>query len=480
VYRICPSCDAVNAAESAFCHRCLTPLDGSVALDAVASEDVAVTPYKPHLDPPGHNARVHLPRPPKGAGRTEDPTPILATPVTHASRGASPDLPGRPIAGGNAAAEGLDPLTLARDPLAGLDQVLPFEEGVLAAQRAPLKPARAAWDASEEADLYQRVATEPASLAVAGHVVSAATVARPLPRLGRAVLYLLVLAAALAPWFSGNITGALVRPRASVMAFASDLSAIPAGDAVLVAFDYGPTSAGELDPLALAALQGLASRGVRILALSTDPAGLGQAQRLLEALSAGAPEYRYGEDYAILGFVPAQEAGLRAAGESLRTAFPLDYRQAQPLDALPALSGIASVRDVERVIVISDDSQALRRWIEQVQSRSGVHIDALVTAAVEPLLAPFRQSRQLGHVVAAATGAAEFRLASGAPAVSAPGAVDHTDGYAALAIVVVAVAVATNVAELAAWSRRIAARRTRHGGTHAAPRRPRAASGKVR
>jgi hypothetical protein len=465
VYRVCPSCGAINAAESAFCHRCLTPLDGSVALDAKPGDDVAVTPYAPPIDLPKPSGRVR-PKPTSGSGGTHaGKTPILTTPVqppATAPRRQPGDLPAPPIPDGGASSVP-DPLTLARDPLVGLEQLLPFEEGVLAAQRSPLRPVRTERDRSQEdADLYHRVATEPIRLGAAGRVVVPAATSA-LPWWGRGALYLLVLLAALVPWFSGNITGPLVQPRASVTALAVDLAAVPEGGAALVAFDYGPGAAGELDPLAMATLQGLASRSVRILALSTDPAGLGQAQRILDAIAGDVSGYEYGADYVVLGFVPGQEAGLRAVGESLLGAFPADYRgvassAASPLASMPAMRDIASVRDVDRVIVISDDSQAVRRWVEQVQSRTGVQIDALVTAAVEPLLAPYRQSGQLGHVLGAATGAAEYRRAAAVPG----DARDDSDGYAALVAVLVAIALFTNVAEVMSWGRRLmAARRSR-------------------
>lgn len=487
VYRLCPSCDAVNAAESTFCRRCLAPLTGLAELDAHPGEDVAVTPYAPpiELPKPTPRARPKPEAPPEEAGTA----PILTTPVQRA--GAEPRRepatpPARPGAGDEYYPSATpDPLTLARDPLTGLEQLLPFEEGVLAARQSPLRPVRTTQDRSEEdAALYHRLATEPVSLGTAGHVV-APPVAPPLPRWGRTALYLLLLLAALTPWFSGNVTGALVQPRASVAALADDLAAVPAGGAALVSFDYGPGAAGELDPLAIATLQGLAAHSVRIVALSSDPAGVGQAKRVLEAVAHEVPGYEYGADYVLLGFVPGQEAGLRRVGESLLGAFPTDYRGTAIAPggdtpaSLEALRGITSVRDVDRVIVLSDDSQALRRWVEQVQSRTGVRIDALVTAAVEPLLAPYRQSGQLEHVLGAATSAAEYRRAVGAPADTA----DNSDGYAALAVVVVALALFTNAVEAVTWGRRLAASRrsqTRPASSGMRPGTARAPSGRAR
>ena len=97
--------------------------------------------------------------------------------------------------------------------------------------------------------------------------------------------------------------------------------------------------------------------------------------------------------------------------------------------------------DLDAVIILSDDSQTVRQWIEQVQSRNNVFMYAAVTSAVQPLLIPYQQSGQLDNLVGGLQETAEYELVSGVT----PVALGLLDGYVALFVLVVAVAIVTNI-----------------------------------
>jgi hypothetical protein len=259
-----------------------------------------------------------------------------------------------------------------------------------------------------------------------------------------------VLLAALTPFFTGGQTASWVRPRDSIVAWAQSLDALPAGSAVLVSFDYTPAYGGEMNPLALALARQLAAKSVHMVVMSTKPEGIGLAEQIVALIAQEMPAYRYGESYAILGYLSGQEAGLRTLNESVSSAFRSDHVQRRALEELPVTKDLATLQDVRCVIVLADDNDSVRRWIEQVQSRSNIVLDALVTAGVEPLLVPYYRSGQLRHLMGGAVGAAEYELASH----GRPLALRLTDGYAALFVLLVLVALVTNVAEVAAWIRR--------------------------
>jgi len=111
------------------------------------------------------------------------------------------------------------------------------------------------------------------------------------------------------------------------------------------------------------------------------------------------------------------------------------------LGELTVTSGLATLKDFDQIIILSDDSLAVRRWIEQVQSQNDIAFHALVTSAVEPLLVPYQQSGQLLSLIPAASGAAEYEAASAAN----PSALVQSDAYAALFLLLLVVAIVTNV-----------------------------------
>ena len=108
---------------------------------------------------------------------------------------------------------------------------------------------------------------------------------------------------------------------------------------------------------------------------------------------------------------------------------------------LAITQGVASVRDLDQIIVLADSSATVRQWIEQVQSQSKVVTQALVTSRVEPLLTPYQQAGQLSNLVAGATGAIEYQRAVDAQVSTS----NQADSYAALFLLLVVVAVVTNI-----------------------------------
>ncbi len=142
----------------------------------------------------------------------------------------------------------------------------------------------------------------------------------------------------------------------------------------------------------------------------------------------------------ILGYLPGQEAGLRALGAGLEQAFIADGARGRPLREWPLTQGLTTLRDFDQVILLADDAQTVRRWIEQVGGRHNVPLHALVTAAAEPLLVPYRQAGQLTTLINGAAGAAEYAAASGV----GPSASVQTDGFALLFVLVLGMAIVTN------------------------------------
>ncbi len=449
VYRACSSCGALNPAENVFCHRCFDDLVPSIAESIVEASDIPVGPFVPPepsvtdreeavreaeaLEGPSIPEMVsEEPEP----GPLAEPQPLVREPIELPE--AAPSEPEAPVEPSELIVEAEE------DVLEGLEGLVPI--AAAASQAHPLAlPALPSVSETEQhdAELFRRIASERGPLQDAARVVIPRRT-RLLPRWGRALLYLLVLLAALTPIFTGDRTSLLLRPRDSVTSLARDIQSLPAGSAVLISFDYGPAYAGEVDPLALAVGRHLAASQVRVVAMSTNPGGIGLADRIYRTIASEMPDYRYGESYAILGYLPGPEAGLRALCTSLGNAFKVDYVQRRTLSELPAMKDLTSVQDFDQVIVLADDSRSVRSWIEQVQSQCDLPLHALVTAAVEPMLLPYRQSGQLSTLIAGAHSAGEYEKASG---MEEP-RLHWTDAYGAFCLVLLVTAVATNVAYL--------------------------------
>ncbi len=329
----------------------------------------------------------------------------------------------------------------AEDPLAGLEGLLPTpsdaDRGVGAKPGPSSEPGE---DERDAAALLQRIAAGPAPMGPGQQEPPPPW--RKGPSAGmRRFLYLLVLLAALMPLLAPGL-GTEIHPRPEVLALAQEMQGIPAEGCVLVVFDYSPGFGGELNSLAERVLADLAGRGVTLAALATRPEGVGLARQIVGRATSGTPDYTYGVDYVILGYLPGEESGLRLLAQDLATILPHDDVLQLPLARLPAMQGIASLDDLAAMLLLTDDATSARRWIEQVGTRTETPTYALATARVEPVLAPFAQSGQLAALVAGAYGALEYptELAFEPAGLSA-----RSEGYLALGGVFVLTAILANV-----------------------------------
>jgi hypothetical protein len=230
--------------------------------------------------------------------------------------------------------------------------------------------------------------------------------AKYVPRL----LYVALLAAVLAPFLvPGDWSGSTIPLTPSTAAFFQTVAALRPGSPVLVAFEYDPSTQGEMDPQARVVLAHLMQRGARIAAVSTLPAGPAQAQ-LAFAGTATAQGYRYGADFINLGYLAGDEAALATLGQDITTAFPRDFGERLPTVGRPVLQDIRGVRDFALVVVLAAEERSALAWLTQVQARFGVRMTAGISAAGAAQMAPYLQSGQLDGLLTGLPGAAEYEL----------------------------------------------------------------------
>jgi hypothetical protein len=174
-----------------------------------------------------------------------------------------------------------------------------------------------------------------------------------------------------------------------------------------VGFEYGPTAAGEMDTLAETLLTHILTRGARPVIVSTNPAGTIHARDVLARL--GRDEFLLAHldrsradvlimpfDYVVLPYLPGGAVGLRslsgrADGGSLdRGVFGVD------LEGHPTGLDVTGLgQSFELAIVLAEQGENVRQWVEQVGVAGGLQLGAAVSAAAEPLARPYFESEQL-------------------------------------------------------------------------------------
>ena len=243
--------------------------------------------------------------------------------------------------------------------------------------------------------------------------------------LERGLLPLLILLAVLLPSILNTplfVDADVVTVPSTVDAF-DLLGALPESATVIVAFDYAPGQAGELNSLAATLLSHLMQRQARLVLVSTEPTGPELAQGVINPL-AESLDYAYGEDYINLGYLPGGSAGLQAFATAPWELLPgsdfLSY--VEEAQTAPAAAGLGnSLPDVDLILVLTAERSDLQGWLEQVGRLPGLRapLAAGVSAALEIWAQPYyyNEPRQLAGLVSGIPGAAQYEhLLNGANA----------------------------------------------------------------
>lgn len=185
-------------------------------------------------------------------------------------------------------------------------------------------------------------------------------------------------------------------------AVVSQIESLPQGSRVLLAFEYQPGFTGEMEVAAFAVINHLLMRGASLEVVSTQATGPDIADRFLSTKFNRYPQIAAGQ-YVNLGYISGGGAGLLnfAANPNAAT---------NPTTA-------QNIRDFAMVLVITDDPDLARIWVEQVQpfldptnSGNGTPLIMVVSAQAEPLVYPFYQSnpRQVTGIISGIVGGAYY------------------------------------------------------------------------
>ena len=164
---------------------------------------------------------------------------------------------------------------------------------------------------------------------------------------------------------------------------------------VLIAHDYQPAAAGELHTAAAGVVDHLMEQGAYLTFVSTVPTGPALAEHFL-ANTQEDHDYRHTQQYINLGYLPGESAGLLSFIVAPKKIIPLAFDGSNAWGS-PPLIEVNSIQDFAMILVITDDPNTAKIWIEQVGTiLEETPLTMVVSAQVEPLIQPyFRSSPQL-------------------------------------------------------------------------------------
>ena len=296
-------------------------------------------------------------------------------------------------------------------PLAGLHGVLAAEPDIARLKKPPVYSSKL-----QITDAQQSHATVLQELLEAENQPQTLPVAPLLSsqRVFRVVLSAILLVIAFIAVFAGSEIAVMPTPGnipAGVNETRNLINSLTAEDTALIAFDYEPGLSGEMEAASAAVVDHMMLKGAKLALLSTSPTGPALAEHFISSIQE-THGYVSGNQYVNLGYVPGGVTGLGAFARNPRWVFP-DTLNGEPAWDTAPLQNITGVSDFSLVVLITDNPNTARAWVEQVNPELGaVPMIALVSAQAEPMVRPYfnNQQSQLDGLVSGLTGGAAYEV----------------------------------------------------------------------
>lgn len=380
----CPHCGTVNRGGSNFCNNC-----GAALRDEPTPRPVPSPP--PGADPSGRTT-------PPPADRAQDTPPpgddlVAGQPwLQPLEDDDEPEVTGDEVA---------PPRRLVGNVQGLLEPVRVFSEAIdeTAAEDMALPPARAL-DADQLRRLRNLMGEEPVLVERARPPGLPATPTLRAPGIFLLLGLLLLLGFVLAP----APVAQPVQPWPGVQEAFDTVAALPDGAPVLLVWGYDPATAGELDLLALPLVAQLVAQRNQAIIVSLLPNGPATARRLFAQVTAPEVEVRPLQ----LAAADAQivENTFLPGG----AAFPLVAQDlALGVNVAPGVSAAGVVAAVAEgpalTIILAAQAEDVQQWLEQAQPINQLPVVAFTSAAADPPLRPYMESRQLAGLVSGFDGA---------------------------------------------------------------------------
>jgi len=235
--------------------------------------------------------------------------------------------------------------------------------------------------------------------------------AAPSEKLLRLIVTILILLAVimpiLAPGFSVIIP---VLFPTEVVNTLGTVRALPTEKPVLVAAHFEAGLAGELDWAAQPVLKHLVTRGVPLALTSTNVVGFAILQEMVTQAIGGDPAYAKDKKVMDLGYLPGGAIGMGALVNDPLGTLPFTT-DLQPVREHPSLGSLNSLSDFGALIILTDNPEFARTWVEQVDGgEADLPLLAVVSAQAAPLLQPYFASGQINGYVAGMSGALYYEM----------------------------------------------------------------------
>jgi hypothetical protein len=185
----------------------------------------------------------------------------------------------------------------------------------------------------------------------------------------------------------GNIPG--------VVDFTQQIQKLPTGAPMLIAFDYEAGFSGEMNVAISNVITQLVNKRAYLTLVATTPSGPPLAETIINKVYSSMVGHTASyANVADLGYIPGGTMGLLGLATSPRSILPYSLSGYNVWAGAP-LNAISSVKDFSAVIVMANDPDTARIWIEQIGpqlQQADTPLLIVTSTQAEPLIRPYYEA----------------------------------------------------------------------------------------
>ncbi|MFN3822096.1 MAG: hypothetical protein ACK4OO_07145, partial [bacterium] len=156
----------------------------------------------------------------------------------------------------------------------------------------------------------------------------------------------------------------VVRSSPIVQSIYNKIESLPEGSAVLISYDYGPSTVPENQPMADAVVRHCLIKGHRVYLMALWATGEAQANETIEkVIKPEFPQKRYGIDWIQLGFKAGGQGLINAIFNDFKGMFNTDAYGAD-INNFPMMGNIRGLKDFQLIVCIESGRPGIKEWIQ--------------------------------------------------------------------------------------------------------------------
>ena len=229
-----------------------------------------------------------------------------------------------------------------------------------------------------------------------------------LGNLDRRIIFLLIGLAVLIPLINPNIIDLPLGQDRNTKVVYDSISELQENDKILISFAYGASTKPEVHPMAIALLNQLFSKGVKVYIVSLWPESPIMAQQAIsEVKKSNVFNIEDGIDYVMFDYKVGGFVVIKGIADNFRDLYQQDYN-GKSIDSLDIMNGVYSVKDFDFVFDFSAGVPGNAEWVQYACDPKNVPLSSGCTSIMVTDAIPYVESGQLKGILAGMPGAAEY------------------------------------------------------------------------